>query len=256
MKHSRIRGLAPFVGAVIALAAASSYGAGEPKWTYGGATGPAKWAGLNPDYYVCGSGERQSPIDIQSARADMGALPSLLFDYKPSPLKVVDTGRTIQVNFASGNTLRIAGTKFELLHVQFHRPSEMKIDGKGQAMAAHLVHKSPDGKLAIVAVQLESGAGNALTKSVFRNLPKDKGKESTVEGVTVNALDLLPKDKKAYYTFNGSLTAPPCSEDVTWFVLPSPSSIAPDDIARFASAYPMNARPVQPLNGRPVQGTR
>jgi carbonic anhydrase len=186
----------------------------------------------------------------------MGALPSLLFDYKPSPLKVIDTGRTIQVNFAPGSYLMIAGTKFELLHVQFHRPSEMKLDGKGQVMAAHLVHKAPDGKPAIVAVQLDSGAENAMIKSVFRNFPKDKGKESVVEGITVNALDLLPKDKKAYYTFSGSLTAPPCTEDVKWFILRSPSSIAPDDIARFAGVYPMNARPVQPLNGRPVQGTR
>ena len=65
---------------------------------------------------------------------------------------------------------------------------------------------------------------------------------------------LLPKDR-AYYTFQGSLTTPPCSEDVTWFVLKSPMKIADGEIAQFAKIYPLNARPTQPTNGRPIEAS-
>ena len=71
----------------------------------------------------------------------------------------------------------------------------------------------------------------------------------------INAIDLLPRDK-GYYSFAGSLTTPPCSEDVKWFVLKTPTQISADEIARFARSYPMNARPVQDLNGRDIQATR
>jgi carbonic anhydrase len=73
--------------------------------------------------------------------------------------------------------------------------------------------------------------------------------------VKINVLELLPRDK-GYYTFAGSLTTPPCSEDVKWFVLKTPTQISADEIARFAKSYPMNARPVQDLNARDIQATR
>jgi carbonic anhydrase len=66
---------------------------------------------------------------------------------------------------------------------------------------------------------------------------------------------LLPQNK-GYYTFQGSLTTPPCSEDVTWFVLKTPLAIADDEIAAFSKIYALNARPVQPLNGRVIQTTK
>ncbi len=256
MKHRRTRVFALVLGSALSMAAVTALAAGETKWSYAGRTGPAKWGDLDRDFYVCSSGQRQSPIDIIDAKADLGSLPSLLFDYRPVPLRIVNTGHTIQVNYAPGSNMMVAGTKYELSYIQFHKPSEMKLDGKGQEMAAHLFHNAPGGKPVIVAVLLDAGAGNNFIKSVFHNLPKDHDKETTVDGVTVNALDLLPKNKKAYYTFNGSLTTPPCTEDITWFVLRTPASIAPEDVARFAALYPANARPVQPLNGRPVQSTR
>jgi carbonic anhydrase len=122
-------------------------------------------------------------------------------------------------------------------------------------MDAHLVHQSPDHKFGVVAIQLDAGAENPMIKTLWNNLPKEKGKESAVPAVTINAKDLLPKNK-GYYTFSGSFTTPPCSEEVTWFVLKAPVPISADQIARFASRYPMNARPVQPVNNRDIQGTR
>ena len=256
MRQPGIRGIAIVVGAALSLAALGCYGAPKPvQWTYGGPTGPAKWGSLDAAFEVCKIGELQSPIDIPATGPRVGDLPSLLFDYKPTPLKVIDNGHTIQVNYTPGSFLMVSGKKYELVEFQFHKPSEEKINGKGHDMVAHLVHQGPDKKLGVVAVFLDAGDENKLLKAVWDNLPKDKGNERVVDAVTINALDLLPKNR-GYYTFSGSLTTPPCSEDVTWFVLKTPMTVGSDGMARFGRLYPMNARPVQPVNNRDIQVTR
>jgi carbonic anhydrase len=244
--------LAIVVGAVLSTA---GYGAEDAHWSYTGPTGPAKWGSLEKGFAQCKLGQTQSPIDIPDASARKGDLSPLLFNYKPSPLKIIDNGHTIQVNYAPGSFVTVEGKRYELMQFQFHKPSEEKIDGKGHDMVAHLVHQGPSGKLAVIAVLLDTGKENRLIKTLWDNLPKEKGKENVVDPVKINAVDLLP-ESKGYYTFSGSLTTPPCSEDVTWFVLKTPVQVSADEIARFARSYPMNARPVQPVNGRDIQATR
>lgn len=256
MGQSGMRGIAVVVATLLTLASVNCYGAGKiVQWGYGGANGPAKWSSLDPAFEVCKIGELQSPIDIPATGPRVGDLPSLLFDYKPSPLKIIDNGHTLQVNYAPGSFLMVSGKKYELLHIEFHKPSEERIAGRGHDMAAHLVHRGPDGKPGVVAVLLDAGDENRLLKTIWDNVPRDKGTEKAVDGVTINALELLPKNR-GYYTFSGSMTTPPCTEDVTWFVLKTPVTISPDGIARFGRLYPMNARPVQPVNGRDIQVTR
>jgi carbonic anhydrase len=245
------------IGVVAIATATACYGADAEHWSYSGATGPAKWATLSKEFKECKSGEesKQSPIDIPDAKARKGDLPGLLFNYKAAPLKAVDTGHSIQVNFPAGSFVSIEGKRYELQQVHFHKPGEEKIDGKGHDMDAHLVHKGPDGKLMVIAVQMDTGKENKFVKSVWDNMPKDKGKEVSVDAVKINAVDLLPTDK-GYYTYAGSLTTPPCSEQVTWYVLKSPIQVSADQIARFGKVYPMNARPIQPFNDRDIMGTR
>jgi len=149
----------------------------------------------------------------------------------------------------------VEGKRYELVQFHFHKPSEEKINGKSAEMAAHLVHKNADGNLAVVAVLLKTGQSNKLMETLWKNLPREKEKETEVQGVQVNATDLLPAKRASYYTFTGSLTTPPCSEGVTWFVLKNPTSISNSEVARFAQLYPMNARPTQPLNGREIRTT-
>jgi carbonic anhydrase len=136
-----------------------------------------------------------------------------------------------------------------LKQFHFHHPSEEHVNGKGYDMVAHLVHADDDGHLAVVAVLLKSGAGNALLASIWKNFPAEKEKSIENASVSVNAWDLLPSDH-AYYTFLGSLTTPPCSEGVTWYVLKTPVQLSSEQVAAFAKVYPRNARPIQPLNGR------
>ena len=225
------------------------------RWSHTGPNGPAKWGKLDKDFALCATGTTQSPIDIPDAAARKGDIPALLFNYKAVPLKIIDDGHSIQVNYAADSWVSVAGKRHDLIQIRFHRPSEYKIDGKGYDMDAHLVHKDKDGKLATVVVLFTQGKENALIKQLWDNLPQAKGKENLVSAVQVNAIGLLPPNKD-YYTFKGSLTEPPCTENVTWYVLKTPSTMSADQIARFARYYPMNARPVQPLNERDILGSR
>src|SRR5262249_46392351 len=152
------------------------------------------------------------------------------FNYKPAPLKIVDNGHTIQVNYAPGSVVSIEGKRYELTQIDFHKPAEEKVDGKGHDMDAQLVHKGPDGKVMVLAVMMDAGKENKFIKSLWDNLPKEKGKEVSVDAVKINAVDLLPTDK-GYYTYAGSLTTPPCSEQVTWYILKTTVQVSADQIA-------------------------
>src|SRR5690348_8728712 len=74
-------------------------------------------------------------------------------------------------------------------------------------------------------------------------------RSSDLAGASVNAAAMLPADL-SYYRYNGSLTTPPCSEGVKWLVLRDPVELSAAQIAAFTAIFPLDARPIQPLNGR------
>lgn len=243
---------------VAAAVVASSWGAAAfaadhaAHWSYKGGAGPGHWSDLDEKFEACRLGRNQSPIDIRDKDAAKAALPAIEFDYHSSPLSIVDNGHTIQVNYAPGSGITVGGKRYELVQFHFHKPSEERLNGKAYPMVAHLVHRAADGTLAVVGVLLERGARLPVVATVFDNLPRRAGETLDVPGVSIDVAALLPQSK-AYYTFTGSLTTPPCSEGVTWFVLKQPSHISAAQVAQFGRRYAMNARPVQPLNGRSVQ---
>ena len=64
--------------------------------------------------------------------------------------------------------------------------------------------------------------------------------------------ELLPASLD-YYTYAGSLTTPPCTEGVQFYILKQPVSISAQQLSAFRKLYPMNARPLQPLNERVIK---
>jgi carbonic anhydrase len=224
----------------------------ENYWSYDGEEGPTHWGDLKPDYSICKLGQRQSPIDIRDAKKV--SLPPIQFNYKPSAVKIINNGHTIQINYASGSFITVGDKRYELRQFHFHHPSEEHLKGKAYDMVIHLVHADSEGQLAVVAVLLRSASTNLLIQRLWENLPKTEGKEESVSAVEVNAAELLPKSL-GYYTFEGSLTTPPCSEGVTWFVLNTPVEVSADQVAAFAKLYPHNARPTQLSNGRSISAS-
>ncbi|KNZ33092.1 MAG: carbonate dehydratase [Methylibium sp. NZG] len=220
-----------------------------PHWDYKGDGGPESWGRLRPEFSTCGNGTRQSPIDIRDGIKVQ--LDAVQFDYKPSNFRVIDNGHTVQVNVAAGNFIETIGRRYELVQFHFHRPSEERINGRQFDMVAHLVHKDPEGRQAVVAVLLERGSAHAIVQTVWNNLPLEKGEEVPARA-PLDLAALLPVDR-SYYTYMGSLTTPPCSEGVLWMVMKNPVPISPEQIAVFSRLYPMNARPVQSVSGRLIK---
>jgi carbonic anhydrase len=221
-------------------------------WSYDGENGPSHWGDLSPDFSTCKSGLVQSPINIKSSLAS-DVVP-ITFEYSPSKLKIIDNGHTVQVNYQPGSFMMVGEKRYELKQFHFHHPSEEQINGRSYALVAHLVHADDSGRLAVVAVLFTEGQSNPLIKNIFSYLPKSKENEETAD-VTFNVADILPRSQR-YLTFPGSLTTPPCTEGVTWFVLETPTTLSSSELAVFARLYPHNARPVQPLNDRKVLSGR
>jgi carbonic anhydrase len=188
-------------------------------------------------------------VDIRDAKKS--GLPPIQFDYKPSPLKIINNGHSIQINYAPGSFITVGDKRYELRQFHFHHPSEEYINGKSYDMVVHLVHSDSQGHLAVVAVLVKKGSANPMIQKLWDDLPRAEGKEQEPPNAEVNAAGLLP-EPLGYYTFDGSLTTPPCTEGVTWYVLKTPLEVSAGQIETFAKLYPHNARPIQPSNGRAI----
>jgi carbonic anhydrase len=220
-------------------------------WGYEGRNGPDSWGGLSKDYYLCKQGDTQSPIDL--ARFEGIPAAEIEFDYRLSPLQIVNNGHTIQVNYAPGSGIAVNGERYELLQFHFHTPSEHAVQGDRSAMEMLLVHKSAEGKLAVIGILMNLGDENIALNEVWSQIPRNPGREQTVDRVLINARDFLPRDTR-YYRYMGSLTTPPCSEGVNWYVLASPVTASMQQVEQFSRVIGENARPLQAVKNRLILG--
>lgn len=222
-------------------------------WSYHGKTGPAHWSEITSDYHSCSDGHAQSPVNIDAATKNQ-ALSPLHFHYQPAALHILNNGHTVQVNFPPGNYLEVSGKRYQLVQFHMHTPSEESVHGKHFPMVAHLVHKDDTGNLAVVAVEFKFGKSNAEMMQIVQHLPHERSGEQSFAKVFVDPSHLLPV-KTGYYTFTGSLTTPPCSEGVSWFVLKQAQTLSRMEWRKLHSVLGDNARPIQPLNGRKIEQT-
>ena len=221
------------------------------EWGYEAENGPNVWGKLNSGYSLCAVGMHQSPIDLVNPTPT--ELPAITFNYQPTTLDIRHNGHTIEVGYPAepdaGSWIEVDGTRYQLLQFHFHTPSEHTVAGELFDMEMHLVHKSEDGTLAVIGVLIEDGSENAAFNEIWAHLPTAAGETKRVEHVTFNVEELLPSARDTY-RYEGSLTTPPCSEGVNWFVMTAPIEMSEAQIAAFAAIIHRNNRPVQPLNGR------
>ncbi len=233
----------------VILSSGTALAGGHAHWGYVGHEGPVHWGSLDPAYEMCSKGKNQSPIDLKGfIEADLAPI-----KYVDSGkwIEVVNNGHAIQVNCKDGSSIIIDGKKFFLKQFHFHTPSENLINGKSFPVEAHFVHADKDGNLAVIALMFEYGDKNPVIEKLWEKMPEKAGEKNSVEPA-YKPYDLLPSDRD-YYRFNGSLTTPPCSEGVRWFVIKKPVTISKDQVKKFAHImHHPNNRPVQPVNARPI----
>ena len=233
------------------LALSSSADDADPDWGYGGAANPSKWGELTPEFEFCELGRDQSPVDVNIV--EEGESTEIEFNYQPSEVKVTDNNNshTIEVGFAPGNTIAINGEEYELLQFHFHTPSEHSIEEEFSAMELHLVHQNQAGELAVIGVMMNEGDENPIIAKVWDAIPQGT-KAAKGNTITLDVAELLPEDT-TFVSYQGSLTIPPCSEQVSWNLMLEPIELSAEQITTFESIYSYNARPVQPLNGRQIE---
>jgi carbonic anhydrase len=234
--------------------------AAEPAhWGYGEEDGPPVWAKLSPDYKACETGRAQSPIDLRTREAK-APTDAVDFDYRHSSIKItrnayvvdaLNNGHTIQIDVDEMSELEIGSDRFQLLQYHFHAPSEHALDGRRFPMEIHLVHQSASGEIAVVGLLIKEGAANPAFDRILDHLPAEHGESVHQENVATDPRDLLPEDHH-WYRYTGSLTTPPCTEGVRWFVVANPITLSAEQIADFTKLFDGNARPLQERNDRTV----
>jgi len=227
------------------------YGGGHgAHWGYTGQTGPEHWGDLSKDFEMCKLGKNQSPVDLRTDTAYKTDKAPIIFSYTASTDNEVNNGHSIQVNIKHGSFIQIDGMKFNLKQFHFHTPSENTIDGRYFPMEAHFVHVDDAGNIAVVAVMFKYGKTNEALQRFWDKMPADEGAKRYINESAKVVTALLPK-KRDYYRFNGSLTTPPCSEGVRWFVMKEPLEVSKEQVAQFEKVMGgPNNRPVQPFNAR------
>ena len=221
-------------------------------WEYEGKRGALAWGKLDPAYRACSQGREQSPIDIRGAHLNK-ALQPIEFHYIAGTVLLRNDGHTIEGRMGAGSYIVAGGVRYELVQFHFHHPSEEAVKGKLTDMDIHMVHKSADGKLAVVAVRLVEDAAkpNAVLAALWPHLPRTAGASEKVTEM-VNPAGLLPADR-GYWTYTGSLTTPPCTEGVRWFVLEQEIGLSRDQLRAFAALFKVNTRPLQDPHGRRIE---
>jgi carbonic anhydrase len=235
------------------LAAAQTAAHTDAPWDYEGKRGTLTWGRLDPEYAACGHGHEQSPIDIRGARLNK-ALAPIEFHYMAGPVTLVNTGHTVQVTPGPGSYIVAGGVRYDLVQFHFHHPGEEAVKGKIPDMDIHLVHKSADGKLAVVAIRLTEDITtppNAVLAALWPHLPATVGAQEKITD-PVNPGGLLPADR-GYWTYMGSLTAPPCTEGVRWFIFEQEMTLSRAQLKAFATLYKVNSRPLQDAHGRKIE---
>jgi carbonic anhydrase len=242
----------PIFAALALISATLAAAQATAPWDYEGKRGSLVWDKLDPAYKACSQGHQQSPIDIRGARLNK-ALQPIEFHYIAGPVKLENDGHTVVVHVDPGSYIVAGGVRYDLVGFDFHHPAEESVKGKLTDMDVHIVHKSADGKLAIIAVRLVEDLSNpnALLATLWPHLPTTPGATDSVTDM-VSPAGLLPSDR-GYWTYEGSLTTPPCTEGVRWFVYEQPVPLSRGQLRAFAALFKVNTRPLQDPHGRRIE---
>ncbi|MEN2751176.1 carbonic anhydrase family protein [Psychrobacter sp. FBL11] len=223
----------------------------HPKWSYEGSTGPEYWGDVE-GASACKIGQQQSPIDIKEVTASSTAAPSI--DYRQSTnVRIHDNGHTIVYTpTTEDNAIVLNDERYVLKQFHYHTPSEHQFGGQNYPGEIHFVHANSEGNLAVVGIMLQIGQTNDVLRVLLNGteLTTQNDEEYTANGIDLSALaPVMP----TFYHYSGSLTTPPCSEEVQWYVSQKPLTLANDQFAIMSDLYEGNNRPIQPQGSRKVE---
>jgi carbonic anhydrase len=235
-----------------AAAPAPTTAPAAPHWEYAGATGPEKWGSLSPSYGSCQTGTEQAPVDLKGGtrRGTSPGHQGIELLYQAAEAEVHNNGHTVELRSLAPQAMVLDGLPWTFKQLHFHAPSEHTLDGVRYEAEFHFVHQSDDGRLAVLGALATEGKDNAAWAAFVRAA----GAPGSASAAPAGAVDFaaLLTGSLDHFAYSGSLTTPPCSEDVQWLLLESPVELGRGQLDALRAVHADNARPVQPLNGRDV----
>lgn len=241
-------------GMLAGLLAFGSAASAQDNWSYSGSNGPANWHSLSPANAVCQSGQQQSPINLEGTEPVI--MHRLVTNYTVTPVHLRNDRITINMPYAKGSYLSVGAKVFQLKGFTFRTPAEHAVSGKRHPMSIQFMHEDLDGRRAIVEVFVKEGKANLAAQELWELMPLEPDQIVKRNKVLVNARDLMPTDK-SYYRYMGSLTTPPCSEGVSWYILKRPIELSKEQIALVRGIVGGDtARPLQRRNNRIILDAR
>lgn len=209
-----------------------------------------------PEMYpfaTCSIGQRQSPVDL-SIMSNQHKTNRLRIHYLPDHPVFFNSGHGVQVNTSENyaGKLVVGHEDYSLIQFHFHEPSEHVIGDQSFPAELHFVHVRDDGKIAVLGVLIGLGKENSTLQSILDNIPSEAGESRNDESINIHPEKLLPRNKRRVFSLAGSLTTPPCSEGVDWYILMESITISEAQLLQLKALYSENARLPQNLNGRVV----
>lgn len=224
---------------------------GEPNWSYAGNTGPEYW-GDAENASACKMGQEQSPINITQVTSSAANVPAINYSQSAN-VQINNNGHTVVYTpTTEDSTIELNNERYVLKQFHYHMPSEHQFSGQNYPGEIHFVHANSAGDLAVIGVMVKPGKANEVIRVLLNGtqLSTENKAGSTANKVNLSALaPAMP----TYYHYTGSLTTPPCSEKVEWYVSKQPLELASDQIAIMTDLYDGNNRPVQSQGNRTIE---
>ncbi|KAK6936070.1 Alpha carbonic anhydrase domain [Dillenia turbinata] len=207
---------------------------------------------------MCKNGTMQSPIDLLNERVEVvSQLGRLNKCYKPSNATLVNRGHDIMLRWEDdAGSMHINGTNYELKQCHWHSPSEHTINGKRFDLELHMVHQSLTGENAVIGITYKLGRPDSflsMMKDHLQVLAYNSEEERVVGVVDPKQIKI---GSRKYYRYIGSLTTPPCTQNVQWTIIKKVRTASKEQIRLLRDTVhddsESNARPIQPINERTI----
>ncbi|KAI3407521.1 Carbonic anhydrase [Psidium guajava] len=233
----------------------------ESQFNYdaGSERGPARWGEIRSEWGICRNGSMQSPIDLSSERVQVvGHLGRLKRSYEASNATLKNRGHDITLRWEGGaGSIHVNGTQYLLKQCHWHSPSEHAVNGKRFDLELHMVHESPKGEVAVVGAMYKLGQPDTFLSLMTDHIEQIAGAHEVQRAIGIVNPNHIKIGCRKYYRYVGSLTVPPCTQNVLWTIVQKVRTVSREQVKLLREAVrdesEFNARPLQPMNRRPVQ---
>lgn len=231
----------------------------EFDYTEGSEKGPAHWGDIKTEWADCKTGSLQSPIDMSDRRVKMvQKTENIKRNYRPFNATLKNRGHDIMVQwegFDKAGSIQINGARYFLQQCHWHSPSEHTINGRRYDMELHMLHTTPEQKIAVIGYLYKTGKPDAFLSKLLNDIVSMTDQKMERNIGIVDPREIKFGGKK-YYRYMGSLTTPPCKQGVIWTINKKIRTISKDQVRALRVAVhdyaEKNARPLQPLNQREI----